>query len=125
MHERTKRGIKNCPDSSLFKDCIPLQLLCNLIGNRPQSATLQMIGGVPTWTGGTPPPPNVTNPTTGDILIDRNLGASQVATSSTDADAYGDLYQWGRGTDGHQIRTSGTTSTLSSTDDWYLIQGNK
>jgi hypothetical protein len=26
------------------------------------------------------------------------------------------LYQWGRATDGHQIRTSGTTSTLSGTD---------
>jgi hypothetical protein len=33
------RGIKNCRDSSLFKGCSPLQLLCNLIGNRPQSAT--------------------------------------------------------------------------------------
>ena len=48
--------------------------------------------------------------------MDRNLGASQVATSSTDAAAYGDLYQWGRAADGHQIRTSGTTSTLSTTD---------
>jgi uncharacterized protein (TIGR02145 family) len=80
-------------------------------------ATLQMIGGIPTWTGGTPPPPNVTNPTTNKIWMDRNLGASRVATSSTDTDAYGDLYQWGRGTDGHQIRTSGTTSTLSSSDN--------
>jgi uncharacterized protein (TIGR02145 family) len=48
--------------------------------------------------------------------MDRNLGATQVATSSTDAAAYGDLYQWGRGADGHQIRTSATTTTLSSTD---------
>jgi hypothetical protein len=48
--------------------------------------------------------------------MDRNLGASQVATSSTDAASYGDLYQWGRGTDGHQIRTSATTATLSSTN---------
>ena len=53
---------------------------------------------------------------TGRIWMDRNLGATQVATSSTDAASYGDLYQWGRGTDGHQIRTSGTTATLSSTD---------
>ena len=58
-----------------------------------EAATLQMISGVPTWTGGTPP--NVTNPTTGEIWMDRNLGASQVATSSTDAASYGDLYQWG------------------------------
>jgi hypothetical protein len=48
--------------------------------------------------------------------MDRNLGASQVATSSTDANAYGDLYQWGRRADGHQCRTSPTTATLSSTD---------
>ena len=59
--------------------------------------------------------PSVTS-LTGKIWMDRNLGASRVATSSTDADAYRDLYQWGRGTDGHQLRTSGTTSTLSSTD---------
>jgi uncharacterized protein (TIGR02145 family) len=60
---------------------------------------------------------DVTNPTTGKTWMDRNLGASQVATSSTDADAYGDLYQWGRGADGHQCRSSDTTSTLSSTDE--------
>lgn len=48
--------------------------------------------------------------------LDRNLGATQVATSSTDVASYGDLYQWGRLTDGHQIRTSGITTTLSSTD---------
>lgn len=59
---------------------------------------------------------DVTNPSTGEIWMDRNLGATQVATSSTDADSYGDLYQWGRLTDGHQIRTSAVTSTYSSTD---------
>ena len=93
-----------------------------------EGATLQMIGGVPTWTGGTPPPPplSVTNPATGKIWMDRNLGASQVATSSTDANSYGHLYQWGRGNDGHQVRTSGTTTTKSSSDtpghgDFILI----
>jgi len=59
---------------------------------------------------------DVTNPTTGRIWMDRNLGATQVATSSTDTNSYGDLYQWGRRTDGHQCRTSPATSTLSSTD---------
>ena len=48
--------------------------------------------------------------------MDRNLGASQVATSSTDEQAYGDLYQWGRRSDGHQCRNSATTATLSSVD---------
>ena len=58
----------------------------------------------------------VTNSSTGKTWMDRNLGASQVATSSTDANSYGDLYQWGRGSDGHQCRTSATNSTLSSSD---------
>jgi hypothetical protein len=48
--------------------------------------------------------------------MDRNLGASRAATSSTDEQAYGDLYQWGRRADGHQKRNSPTTSTLSATD---------
>ncbi|PQJ75205.1 FISUMP domain-containing protein [Polaribacter gangjinensis] len=59
---------------------------------------------------------DVINPNTGKIWMDRNLGATQVATSSTDAASYGDLYQWGRGADGHQCRNSATTTILSSTD---------
>jgi uncharacterized protein (TIGR02145 family) len=59
---------------------------------------------------------DVVNPITGKTWMDRNLGASQVAISSTDASSYGDLYQWGRRSDGHQCRNSATTSTLSSTD---------
>jgi len=58
----------------------------------------------------------VTNSATGKTWMDRNLGASRVAQSSRDEQAYGDLYQWGRGTDGHEKRTSGTTSTLSNSD---------
>jgi hypothetical protein len=52
--------------------------------------------------------------------LDRNLGATQVATSSQDAASYGDLFQAGRGADGHQLKTSGITSTLSTSD----IPGN-
>ena len=48
--------------------------------------------------------------------MDRNLGATQVATNPADSLAYGFYYQWGRRTDGHQIPTSGTTWTTSSTD---------
>jgi uncharacterized protein (TIGR02145 family) len=59
---------------------------------------------------------DVTNPTTGRTWMDRNLGAAQVATSSTDAASYGDLYQWGRLADGHQCRTSATTTTLSGSN---------
>ncbi|MGM0648014.1 MAG: hypothetical protein ACQESZ_06465 [Bacteroidota bacterium] len=56
----------------------------------------------------------VYNPSTGKCWLDRNLGATQVASSSTDAAAYGDLFQWGRGDDGHQQRSSATTSVLAS-----------
>jgi uncharacterized protein (TIGR02145 family) len=59
---------------------------------------------------------DVTNPATGKIWMDRNLGATQAATSSTDAASYGDLYQWGRRADGHQCLASPTTSALSSID---------
>jgi uncharacterized protein (TIGR02145 family) len=77
---------------------------------------LYSINNGPQW-GPIVSPTDVINPRTGKIWMDRNLGATRVATSSTDADSYGDLYQWGRGADGHQIRTSNnTTSTLSSTD---------
>ena len=58
--------------------------------------------------------------------LDRNLGATRVAQSSADYLAYGDLFQWGRGADGHQLITwtsattvtavNGTTETLSSSD---------
>ena len=83
-------------------------------------------------------------PSTGKIWMDRNLGASQEATSSTDTASYGDLYQWGRDTDGHQIAANGTntpasgiTSTLalspsppdgdfitSTTFDWLMTPDN-
>jgi len=53
---------------------------------------------------------------TGRIWMDRNLGATQAATSSTDAASFGYYYQWGRGSDGHQIITSTTTTTFSITD---------
>ncbi len=44
------------------------------------------------------------------VWMDRNLGASQVATAKDDAASFGDLYQWGRNTDGHEKRSSGTAA---------------
>lgn len=68
----------------------------------------------------------ITSPSTGKIWMDRNLGASQAATTSTDYLAYGCLYQWGRGNDDHASITwsssnggtpvNGSTTTLSSGD---------
>ena len=71
--------------------------------------------------------------TTGKTWMDRNLGATQVATSSTDADSYGDLYQWGRNSDGHQIRGSSIaggpvasgsegSNFITSGGDWLSTQ---
>jgi hypothetical protein len=59
---------------------------------------------------------DVTNPATGKIWMDRNLGAATVATSSTNSLSYGNLYQWGRRNDGHQCRNSATIATQSSID---------
>ncbi|MDO5968527.1 hypothetical protein Q4Q35_01790, partial [Flavivirga aquimarina] len=74
---------------------------------------LTNLNGVPIWTNIDPTSglmwQDITSSATGKIWMDRNLGASQVATSSNDADAYGDLYQWGRAADGHESRTSSTT----------------
>ncbi len=79
-------------------------------GNEGQ--VLTFTGGVPTWTT-TAGFRDVQNPVTGAIWMDRNLGASRVATSRDDENSYGDLYQWGRGADWHQKRTSGITYALS------------
>ncbi|MCA0382335.1 MAG: hypothetical protein LCH58_09255 [Bacteroidetes bacterium] len=59
----------------------------------------------------------VTNPVTGRTWMDRNLGASNVARWATDATSFGDLYQWGRLSDGHQCRANTTTRFEWSTSD--------
>ena len=45
------------------------------------------------------------------IFLDRNLGA--LSNDITSSDSWGDLYQWGRRTDGHEKRLSDTTNTIS------------
>jgi uncharacterized protein (TIGR02145 family) len=69
----------------------------------------------------------IVSPTTGRKWLDRNLGAQQVATSYDDYKAYGDLFQWGRPDDGHQlmnwtsstegIPVNGVTTTLATSDE--------
>ncbi len=65
---------------------------------------------------------------TGRIWMDRNLGAVQTATGISDEKSFGDLYQWGRSSDGHQSRLSNVTSVLSSVDSPstsnYIISPN-
>ena len=105
MTQAERNAISN-PAAGLIiycTDCVEMQMYDG-------TAWVNMIGATAA------PIPVVTNTTTGKIWMDRNLGASRVAISSTDTDAYGDLYQWGRAADGHQIRTSLTTTTLSTTN---------
>jgi len=91
----------------------------------------------------------VANQVTKKIWLDRNLGASRVAQSANDYQAYGSLYQWGRLADNHQCITwtgpnagtpvNGTTTTTSSSNtpghslfikttqspwDWRVPQNN-
>lgn len=49
----------------------------------------------------------------GRCWLDRTLGAERTAETIYDNPANGDLFQWGRQADGHQLRTSGTTNVLS------------
>ena len=42
----------------------------------------------------------------GRIWIDRDLGSTQNCTAKNDSKCNGWLFQWGRGTDGHQLRKS-------------------
>ena len=63
----------------------------------------------------------------GHEWMDRNLGATRVAESFDDLQAYGNLYQWGRFSDGHESRTSLTTTTQSPGDtpvDGKFIYGS-
>jgi uncharacterized protein (TIGR02145 family) len=59
---------------------------------------------------------DVINPKTGRIWMDRNLGAERVSLSRDDSISFGDLYQWGRGTDGHQCRKSNIGGPISKED---------
>jgi hypothetical protein len=77
--------------------------------------TLAFANSKPYWTG-TISYVNTVKTATGRIWMDRNVGASRVATSATDAEAYGGLFQWGRGADGHESRTTLINNNWSTTD---------
>ncbi len=81
----------------------------------------------------------VTSPSTGKTWLDKNLGAANVCSQdlafyNNDAAAYtaaqsgcfGDYYQWGRRTDGHQIRTSDVTTaeqtSLTLSDNKFVLR---
>jgi uncharacterized protein (TIGR02145 family) len=56
----------------------------------------------------------ITSPHTNKVWLDRNLGANQVCTDVNDTLCFGDYYQWGRETDGHEKQDSNTTATKAS-----------
>ena len=69
----------------------------------------------------------ITSSVTGKVWLDRNLGATQACSKSlsefnttedyteSQQDCFGDYYQWGRDTDGHQSSKSGTSYIMSLT----------
>jgi hypothetical protein len=70
----------------------------------------------------------ITSAKTGRKFLDRNLGAPNVPTGVEDLQNMGDLFQWGRGADGHQLinrppvrafntGVNDTTSVLSNNDN--------
>ena len=66
---------------------------------------------------------------TGKIWMDRNLGATQASTLSNESASFGNLYQWGRATDGHQLINSTTTQTPSasttSANSYFVVGSNQ
>ncbi|KQT24641.1 hypothetical protein ASG22_11655 [Chryseobacterium sp. Leaf405] len=60
----------------------------------------------------------------GKIWLQQNLGSTKVATSLTDEDSYGDLFQWGRWDDGHQKRNSTLIAAPSANDPSGLAGGS-
>ena len=70
----------------------------------------------------------VVSPTTGRTWLDRNLGATDECSSAEDANCFGDYYQWGRGTDGHE-KTDSTYVVALANDiesigsDFYEMSG--
>lgn len=62
----------------------------------------------------------ITSPATGKVWMDRNLGAARAALSTYDYFAYGCLYQWGRGNDGHASMIWKGLSSTGSTETLYF-----
>ena len=63
----------------------------------------------------------VTSPSTGRKWLAYNLGASNIPTTVNDRSGMGDLYQWGRASDGHQIARPTTTVTYNRLSDGNAV----
>ena len=76
----------------------------------------------------------------GSIWLDRNLGATKVCDKkrsefasdldyeNSQKDCFGDYYQWGRGADGHQLKTSLTSTSLlgslTNTNTYFILNNS-
>ncbi|VVH60809.1 hypothetical protein BAZOLSSOX_2850 [uncultured Gammaproteobacteria bacterium] len=99
--------------SKAFKDSRKMDLGALAWVERSNKIMVEKESNIPAFTGGLFRGLTyelVTSPKTGRVWLDRNLGATQVATKVDDSAAYGDYYQWGRAKDGHQSSTSGTVT---------------
>ncbi len=59
----------------------------------------------------------VVSPDTGKTWMSRNLGATQDCTASNDIACYGDLYQWGRDSDGHERISRDSGACINSSNN--------
>lgn len=82
----------------------------------------------------------VTSPYTKKIWLDRNLGASRICESYDDDKCFGDYFQWGRESDGHEKPDSDISTKISPSEmvdhekfilglgdnryDWLRVQNN-
>ena len=99
-----------------------------------RDATYRLSSGNATADGSQPTTVVPVLSSTGKTWMDRNLGAGKAATATTDYLAYGALYQWGRGNDGHAgiqwasstagTPLNGTTTTKADIPgDGFFITG--
>lgn len=58
----------------------------------------------------------VTSPITGRKWLDRNLGAEKSCEETNDEKCYGDYYQWGRKTNGHEKKASSVSEDTLAKD---------
>ncbi len=66
----------------------------------------------------------VTSLYTGKLWLDRNIGASRVCISHDDTQCFGDYYQWGRESDGHEksnsLETTIQATSLTNVGDKFI-----
>ena len=116
--------------SKAFKDSRKMDLGALAWVERSNKIMVEKESNIPAFTGGLFRGLTyelVASPYTKRVWLDRNLGATQVATKVDDGAAYGDYYQWGRAKDGHQQGKEGDSSATSlgiSTPSSDIVSGN-